>query len=165
MTTEDTPPAVGQPAPTFSAAGTLEPAFSLEARRGRWLVLYFYPKDDTPGCTTESAAFRDAHAVFAGAGCDIVGVSRDPLASHRRFREKLGLPFDLLSDAEEKVCTLYGVMRMKNMYGKQVRGIERSTFLIDPSGVLRHEWRGVKVPGHVDEVLEVLATLRNLQGA
>ena len=162
MTTDNTPTTIGRPAPGFSVAGTLEPAFSLEARRGRWLVLYFYPKDDTPGCTTESAAFRDAHAMFAAAGCDIAGVSRDPLPSHRRFREKLGLPFDLLSDTDEAVCTLYGVMRMKNMYGKQVRGIERSTFLIDADGVLRHEWRGVKVPGHVDEVL---ATLRTLQGA
>lgn len=161
MTTGTTPTAPGQPAPTFSAAGTLDPAFTLESRRGRWLVLYFYPKDDTPGCTTESAAFRDAYAMFAAAGCDIAGVSRDTLASHRRFREKLALPFDLLSDKDEAVCTLYSVIRVKNMYGKQVRGIERSTFLIDPDGLLRQEWRGVKVPGHVDEVL---ATLRSLQG-
>ena len=161
MTTEKTLPAVGQPAPTFTVAGTLDAATALEARRGRWLVLYFYPKDDTPGCTTESAAFRDVHSQFTAADCDIAGVSRDSLASHRRFREKLGLPFDLLSDPDEAVCNLYGVMRLKNMYGKQVRGIERSTFLIDPNGVLRHEWRGVKVPGHVDEVL---ATLRALQG-
>lgn len=153
-------PALDHPAPAFSLAGTLDADFSLQARAGHWLVLYFYPKDDTPGCTTESAAFRDAHSAFAAAGCDIAGVSRDSLASHRRFSEKLGLPFDLLSDADETLCTLYGVMRLKNMYGKQVRGIERSTFLIDPDGVLRHEWRGVKVAGHVDEVL---ATLHRLQ--
>jgi peroxiredoxin Q/BCP len=162
MTTAPQNPAIGQPAPDFSVAGTLDAAFALHDRRGRWLALYFYPKDDTPGCTTESAAFRDAHADFAAAGCDIAGVSRDSIPSHRRFREKLALPFDLLSDTDEAVCTLYGVIRMKNMYGKQVRGIERSTFLIDPNGVLRHEWRGVKVPGHVEEVL---ATLRSLQGA
>ena len=159
MTTESTGPCPGLPAPAFTAAATLAPALTLESCRGRWLVLYFYPKDDTPGCTTESAAFRDAYPEFAAAGCEVLGVSRDPLASHRRFREKLGLPFDLISDVDEGVCERYGVMRLKNMYGKQVRGIERSTFLIDPDGVLRHVWRGVKVPGHVDEVL---ATLRRL---
>ncbi len=160
MTNETDRPAIGHEAPDFSAPATLEPAFTLTSHRGRWLVLYFYPKDDTPGCTTESAAFRDAHADLSAAGCDVAGVSRDTLASHRRFREKLGLPFDLISDTDETVCGLYGVMRLKNMYGKQVRGIERSTFLIDADGVLRHEWRGVKVPGHVDEVL---ATLRQIQ--
>jgi peroxiredoxin Q/BCP len=152
----DTRPIIGQPAPDFSLPGTAETTFSLQAARGRWLVLYFYPKDDTPGCTTESAAFRDAHAAFAAAGCDIAGVSRDSVASHRRFREKLALPFDLLSDADETVCMLFDVLRLKNMYGKQVRGIERSTFLIDAAGVLRHEWRGVKVLRHGDEVLAVL---------
>jgi len=154
-------PALGQPAPALTLPGTLESAVSLQSRAGRWLVLYFYPRDDTPGCTTESAAFRDAHAAFLAAGCDVFGVSRDSVASHQRFRAKLALPFDLLSDPEEQACERYGVMRNKNMYGKQVRGIERSTFLIDPEGVLRHEWRGVKVPGHVDAVL---ATLLGLQG-
>ncbi|NBU59102.1 MAG: peroxiredoxin [Betaproteobacteria bacterium] len=153
-------PAPGQPAPAFSLPGTLAAQVSLQPRNGRWLALYFYPRDDTPGCTIESAAFRDAHAAFAAAGCDVAGVSRDSLASHQRFRDKLALPFDLLSDSDEQVCERYGVMRIKNMYGKQVRGIERSTFLIDPEGVLRHEWRGVKVPGHVEAVL---ATLLELQ--
>lgn len=156
----DARPTIGQPVPEFSLPGTGDTPFSLQAARGRWLVLYFYPKDDTPGCTTESAAFRDAHTAFAAAGCDIAGVSRDSVASHRRFREKLALPFDLLSDTDETVCTLFDVMRLKNMYGKQVRGIERSTFLIDAAGLLRHEWRGVKVPGHVDEVLAVLHGLQ-----
>ncbi|MBU3693276.1 MAG: peroxiredoxin [Rhodocyclaceae bacterium] len=154
-------PDIDQPVPDFTAQGTAEAPFALQAARGRWLVLYFYPKDDTPGCTTESAAFRDAHADFVTAACDIVGVSRDSLASHRRFKDKLGLPFELLSDSDEALCSLFEVIKLKNMYGKQVRGIERSTFLVDPGGVLRHAWRGVKVPGHVDEVL---TTLRALQG-
>lgn len=157
----DTPPSIGQPVPEFSLPSTAETAFSFSAARGRWLVLYFYPKDDTPGCTTESAAFRDAHAEFVALGCDIAGVSRDSLASHRRFHAKLGLPFALLSDTDEAVCKLFDVIKLKNMYGKQVRGIERSTFLVDAEGVLRHHWRGVKVPGHVDAVL---TTLRQLQG-
>jgi peroxiredoxin Q/BCP len=154
-------PALDHPVPDFTAAGTADAPFALQTARGRWLVVYFYPKDDTPGCTTESAAFRDAHAEFAAAGCDIAGVSRDSLASHRRFREKLGLPFDLLSDTDEALCGLFDVIKLKNMYGKQVRGIERSTFLIDAHGVLRREWRGVKVPGHVDEVLAALRALQS----
>jgi len=153
-------PALDQPVPDFTASGTGDVAFCLHAARGQWLVLYFYPKDDTPGCTTESAAFRDACGDFTAAGCRIVGISRDNLTSHRRFRERLGLTFDLLSDADEAICTLFDVIRMKNLYGKQVRGIERSTFLIDANGLLRREWRGVKVPGHVEEVLACLRTLQ-----
>ncbi len=142
----------------FSAIGTGGP-FALADCRGQALVLYFYPKDDTPGCTTESAAFRDLHAEFAAAGCRVLGVSRDSLASHQRFKNKLALPFDLLSDADEALCQQFGVIKLKNMYGKQVRGIERSTFLIDANGVLRKEWRGVKVPGHADEVLAAARAL------
>ena len=115
--------------------------------------MYFYPKDNTPGCTTQSEAFRDAHAEFRKAGAEILGVSRDSLKSHDNFRSKLGLPFELVADTEEKLCQIFGVMKMKNMYGKQVRGIERSTFVIGKDGALLREWRGVKVPGHVAEVL------------
>lgn len=144
----------------FLASSTSDSGFSLRAARGHWLVLYFYPKDDTPGCTTESAAFRDAHADFTRAGCVVVGISRDSVASHQRFRDKLGLPFHLVADTDESLCRAFDVIRLKNLYGKQVRGVERSTFLIDADGVLRAEWRGVKVAGHV---AEVLASLRDLQ--
>lgn len=153
-------PALDQPVPDFTASGTGDDPFSLHAARGQWLILYFYPKDDTPGCTTESAAFRDAYKDFTAAGCRIVGISRDNLTSHRRFRERLGLTFELLSDTDEALCGLFDVIRMKNLYGKQVRGIERSTFLIDANGLLRREWRGVKVPGHVEEVLACLQSLQ-----
>lgn len=148
-----------QPVPDFIAISTGATAFRLSAQAGRGLVLYFYPKDDTPGCTTETAAFRDHHAAFQTLAWDIVGVSRDSLSSHQRFKAKLELPFELLSDPDETLCELFGVMKLKNMYGKQVRGVERSTFLIDRSGVLRREWRGVKVPGHVEDVLQAVSTL------
>ena len=117
-------------------------------------VLYFYPKDNTPGCTTESIAFRELHDQFLDAGTEIYGISRDSLRSHEGFNSKLGLPFELISDPQELVCLQFGVMKMKNMYGKQVRGVERSTFVIDAEGRLVKEWRGVKVPDHADEVLE-----------
>ncbi|AGA35073.1 Thiol peroxidase, Bcp-type [Thioalkalivibrio nitratireducens DSM 14787] len=120
---------------------------------GRRIVLYFYPKDSTPGCTSESRDFAEHQADFDAANAVILGVSRDSLASHERFRSREGLTFDLLSDTDEALCEAFGVIKMKNMYGKQVRGIERSTFLIDEHGVLRREWRKVKVPGHVAEVL------------
>ena len=139
--------------PDFTCASTGGRTFQLSALKGRTLVIYFYPKDDTPGCTTEGAAFRDLHAEFDAANCSIFGVSRDSLASHERFKAKMNFPFDLLSDPDESVCGMFGVIKLKNMYGKQVRGIERSTFVIDGSGKVRKEWRGVKVPGHVDEVL------------
>ncbi|MFM1885274.1 MAG: hypothetical protein RL026_431 [Pseudomonadota bacterium] len=143
----------GQPLPDFSLPSTSGQDFSPAQVRGKWLVVYFYPKDATPGCTTESAAFRDLHGEFAAAGAVVVGVSRDSLASHQKFREKLALPFALLSDADEAVCRRFDVIREKNMYGKKVMGIERSTFLIDPEGRLRREWRKVKVDGHAEEVL------------
>ena len=122
--------------------------------------MYFYPKDDTPGCTVEGAAFRDRYTDFQAAGCEIVGVSRDSLASHERFKAKMAFPFDLLADTDEAACTMFGVIKLKNMYGKQVRGIERSTFLIGADGTLKQEWRGLKVPGHVDEVLKAVKALK-----
>ncbi|MFA7667459.1 MAG: peroxiredoxin [Burkholderiaceae bacterium] len=144
---------IGQPVPDFSAAST-DGEFSLSAQRGRKLVLYFYPKDNTPGCTNESIDFRDRSQQFDEAGATIVGVSRDSLKSHDGFRARHALPFVLISDPDETLCELFGVMKLKNMYGRQVRGIERSTFLIDADGKLAHAWRGVRVPGHADEVLQ-----------
>ena len=149
----------GLKVPDFEAASTGNKTFKLSASLGSPLVLYFYPKDNTPGCTTEGQQFRDLHAQFARLGCAVYGVSRDSVKSHEGFKTKMGFPFDLLSDPEEKVCDLFGVMKMKNMYGKQVRGVERSTFVIDGKGVLVHEWRGVKVPGHVEEVSAFVKTL------
>jgi len=150
---------VGLKVPDFESASTGTAAFKLSARLGSPLVLYFYPKDNTPGCTTEGQQFRDLHAEFARLGCGIFGVSRDSVKSHEGFKSKMDFPFELLSDPDEKVCGLFGVMKMKNMYGKQVRGIERSTFVIDSHGILRREWRGVKVPGHAQEVLEFVRSL------
>ncbi len=123
------------------------------------VVLYFYPKDNTPGCTNESMDFRDAHAEFLAAGCQVWGLSRDALKSHENFKAKLELPFELISDVDETACETFGVMKLKNMYGKQVRGIERSTFVIGADGQLLRAWRGVKVPGHVAEVLAFVKTL------
>ena len=124
------------------------------------MVLYFYPKDNTPGCTSESRDFAATEPAFTAADARIVGVSRDSLASHEKFRARYELPFTLISDSDETLCSLFGVIRQKMMYGKSVRGIERSTFLIDRQGVLRHEWRGLKVPGHVAEVLQAAQTLK-----
>ena len=134
--------------------------FRLSDHHGHAVVLYFYPKDNTPGCTVEGAAFRDAHGTFRKAGAVIVGVSRDSLASHARFKEKMAFPFELVSDPDEALCKRFDVIRMKKMYGRDVRGIERSTFLIGTDGKVAKEWRGVKVPGHVDEVLEAVRALR-----
>ncbi|AZG09132.1 peroxiredoxin [Pigmentiphaga sp. H8] len=150
--------AIGRAAPAFTAPGT-DGDLSLKDLKGRIVVMYFYPRDNTPGCTTEGQNFRDRYADFQAAGAEILGVSRDTLASHQKFKEKQGFPFPLLADPDETLCELYGVMKMKNMYGKQVRGIERSTFLIDAQGKLRQEWRGVKVPGHVDAVLDAVRGL------
>jgi thioredoxin-dependent peroxiredoxin len=145
--------------PDFEADATSGKTFRLGEQRGRPFVLYFYPKDNTPGCTDEGAQFRDLHAEFQSAGCDVYGVSRDSVRSHEGFKAKMAFPFELLSDPDEKLCELFGVMKLKNMYGKQVRGIERSTFLIDAQGSVRKEWRGVKVPGHAAEVLEAVHAL------
>ena len=138
----------------FSAPMTGGRQFHLLGRPARCTVLYFYPKDNTPGCTTESLAFRDLYPEFQAAGTEIVGISRDSMRSHEGFKAKLGLPFELISDPDEAVCLQFGVMKNKMMYGKQVRGIERSTFIVDADGTLVKEWRGVKVPSHADEVLE-----------
>ena len=145
--------------PDFSLPATSGQTFNLAAQAGQVVVVYFYPKDSTPGCTTEAQQFRDLHGEFAAAGAVILGVSRDGLKSHENFKTKQALPFELGSDADEAVCTLFAVMKLKNMYGKQVRGVERSTFVIDRSGVLRRAWRGVKVPGHAQEVLDFVKTL------
>lgn len=148
-------------APDFELDATGGKTFRLSAHLGKNLVIYFYPKDDTPGCTDESLQFRDLYSEFNDHDCDIVGISRDGIKSHEKFKEKLSLPFELLSDSTEIVCELYGVIKMKNMYGKQVRGIERSTFLIDKNGILQREWRGVKVPNHARDVLSFVKVLAN----
>jgi peroxiredoxin Q/BCP len=147
--------AVGVEVPNFKAESTGGP-IELQALRGKTVVLYFYPKDNTPGCTTETREFGDQIEAFSKAGAVVLGVSRDSMKSHEKFKSNLELPFELISDPDEALCALFGVMKMKNMYGKQVRGVERSTFIIDPRGVLSHEWRGVKVPGHVAEVLSTI---------
>ena len=149
-----------KPAPDFELPATGNTRFHLRDARGKPLVLYFYPKDNTPGCTTEGEQFRDLHPQFAAAGCAVYGISRDSLKSHENFKAKMGFPFDLLSDSEELACRLFDVIKMKNMYGKKVRGIERSTFVIDDHGIVRREWRGVKVPGHAQEVLEFVKNLK-----
>lgn len=133
--------------------------FRFSGHKGKILVLYFYPKDATPGCTMQGQEFRDLYAEFQAAGAEIYGISRDSLKSHENFKAKQGLPFDLLSDTNEVACGLFGVIKMKHRYGKQVRGIERSTFVFDASGRLRREWRGVKVLGHAKEVLDFIHTL------
>lgn len=150
---------IGKPVPKFKVASTGDADVTLDTLKGRIVVLYFYPKDDTPGCTTEGCGFRDHHGAFKKAGAIVLGVSRDSLASHEKFRKKYEFPFDLLSDGDEKLCSLFDVIKEKNMYGKKVLGVERSTFLIDQQGVLRREWRKVKVDGHVDEVLEAVKAL------
>jgi peroxiredoxin Q/BCP len=155
----DSPVAIDNTLPDFSAAMTGGGTFQLSDYKGKNLVLYFYPKDNTPGCTTESIAFRDLLPEFAAANALVFGISRDSVRSHEGFKTKLALPFELISDPDEALCGLFKVMKMKNMYGKQVRGIERSTFVIDASGVLVKEWRGVKVAGHVDELLKFVKSI------
>ena len=150
---------LNQPIPDFELPSTSNQTFRLSAAVGKNLVIYFYPKDNTPGCTTEGQDFRNAYPEFARLDCNIVGISRDSIKSHENFKTKMDFPFELLSDADETVCKLFDVMKMKNMYGKQVRGIERSTFVIDANGILRAEWRKVKIDGHVEEVLEFVKNL------
>ena len=145
--------------PATGGSGTFRLSESLSSPKVKSLVLYFYPKDNTPGCTTEGQQFRDLHAQFAKAGALVFGLSRDSLKSHENFKTKMGFPFELLSDAEEKACSLFGVIKMKNMYGRQVRGIERSTFVLDGSRNILREWRGLKVPGHAQEVLDFVKTI------
>ena len=148
-----------QPFPDFQLPGTSGVSFKFSDQRGRPVVIYFYPKDNTPGCTTEGQEFRDLYPQFRKLECGVFGVSRDSLKSHETFKAKMGFPFELLCDADEIACKLFGVIKMKNMYGRKVRGIERSTFVIDRSGELVREWRGVKVPGHAREVLEFVKSL------
>jgi peroxiredoxin Q/BCP len=143
----------------FILASTGEQKFALSDYLGKNIIIYFYPKDDTPGCTTEGQNFRDNWYSFTEKNCVIVGISRDSIKSHESFKEKMQFPFELLSDADETVCNQFDVIKMKNMYGKQVRGIERSTFVIDAKGILRKEWRGIKVAGHVQEILDFVSTM------
>ena len=158
MASKATTPEVGAKVPDFALPSTAG-EFKLSAHRGKHVVLYFYPRDNTPGCTMESVAFRDAKDKFARAGARIFGISRDSMLRHERFSEKYSFSFPLLADEDETVCRLFDVMKEKIMFGKKVRGIQRSTFVIDARGVLRKEWRKVKVPGHVDEVLAFVKTL------
>ena len=143
----------------FKADATGDKTIELKALRGSRVVLYFYPKDSTPGCTLEGQDFRDAHSKFRRQKTVILGVSRDSLASHEKFKAKQKFPFDLLSDPDEKLCKQFDVIREKNLYGRKFMGVERSTFLIDEDGKLRAEWRKVKVKGHVDEVLAAVKAL------
>jgi peroxiredoxin Q/BCP len=143
----------------FSLPATGGGTFTLSQALGKHVIIFFYPKDDTPGCTTEAVQFRDLYEQFQQANCMIVGISRDSMKSHENFKAKFTLPFELLSDTDETVCELFGVMKEKNMYGKQVRGIERSTFVIDKMGALRQEWRKLKADGHAQEVLDFITTL------
>ena len=143
----------------FDVPATGNQSFRLSLFRNKTVIIYFYPKDSTPGCTTEAQQFRDLYPEFVKAGCVIVGVSRDNIRSHENFKAKQALPFDLLSDADEKLCIQFSVIKEKKLYGKLVRGIERSTFVIDGQGVLRREWRGVKAPGHAQDVLDFVITL------
>jgi thioredoxin-dependent peroxiredoxin len=153
------PSALNMTVPEFSAEMTSGKTFRLSDYKGKKLVVYFYPKDNTPGCTTESMQFRDLYPEFQQTNTEIFGVSRDSIRSHEGFKSKIELPFELISDPDETLCLMFDVMQMKNMYGKQVRGVERSTFVIDGNGTLVKEWRGVKVPGHIDEVLEFVKAL------
>jgi peroxiredoxin Q/BCP len=147
---------VNKPIPEFEANATGGIKVTNTSHNGAVLVLYFYPKDNTPGCTTEAMQFRDKYKDFVKAGAQVFGVSRDNMKSHDEFKTKLELPFELIADTEEKMCHMFGVVKNKIMYGKKVKGIERSTFLIGADGVLKQEWRGLKVPGHVDEVLKAV---------
>jgi len=151
--------AVGKAVPDFTLPATGDQTIRLSDLKGHNVVLYFYPKDNTPGCTLEGQDFRDLHAKFKRANAVVLGVSRDSVKSHEGFKSKQEYPFELLSDEDEKVCKLFDVIKPKNMYGKEVMGVERSTFLVDAAGVLRREWRKVKVEGHAAEVLEAVKAL------
>ena len=156
---------VNKPLPEFEALATGNESLSNQSLIGQTVVLYFYPKDNTPGCTTEAMQFRDKYKDFVKAGATVYGVSRDNMKSHDDFKEKLELPFQLIADTEEKMCHMFGVVKNKIMYGKKVKGIERSTFLIGADGVLKQEWRGLKVPGHVEEVLKAVKALKKAEVA
>ena len=152
-------PAIGRVVKDFKASATGDKTIQLKALRGQQVVVYFYPKDATPGCTTEGQDFRDLTSRFKRANTVILGVSKDSLASHERFKEKQKFPFDLIADEDGKVCALFDVIKEKNMYGRKYMGIERSTFLIGANGKLAEEWRKVKVKGHAEEVLSAAKAL------
>lgn len=147
---------LNQPVPSFQGQATSNLIFSMEQMRGYPVVLYFYPKDNTPGCTNEALAFRDHYDAFLDLKVILVGISRDTIKTHENFKKKFSLPFEFISDVDEKICTLFDVIKNKKMYGKEVRGIERSTFLIDSKGILNRAWRGVKVDGHVKQILDAV---------
>lgn len=151
---------VNKPLPEFEAEATNDVEVTNVSHLGQPIILYFYPKDNTPGCTTEAMQFRDKHDEFVKAGAIVFGVSRDNMASHDKFKAKLELPFELIADTEEKMCHMFGVVKNKIMYGKKVKGIERSTFLIDAEGIVVQEWRGLKIAGHVEEVLKAVKLLK-----
>jgi peroxiredoxin Q/BCP len=151
--------------PEFESNATGQVKVTNQSHLGQTVVLYFYPKDNTPGCTTEAMQFRDKYKDFAKAGAAVFGVSRDNMKSHDEFKTKLELPFELIADTEEKMCHMFGVVKNKIMYGKKVKGIERSTFLIGPDGILKQEWRGLKVPGHVEDVLKAVKALKKATSA
>ncbi|WP_440997905.1 peroxiredoxin [Arhodomonas sp. SL1] len=151
--------AIDRPVPDFELPATDDGHFRLSDYRGRQVLLFFYPKANTPGCTQEGKDFRDLHEDLTAADTAVVGISRDGVRAQQNFKEKYGFPFPLLSDKEERVCNLFGVLKEKNMYGRKVIGVERSTFLIDAEGVLRREWRGVKVKGHAAEAMEAARAL------
>ena len=153
-------PVINKSLPEFEALATGGVKFTPQSHVGKAVVLYFYPKDNTPGCTTEAMQFRDKYKDFVKAGATVFGVSRDNMKSHEDFKLKLELPFELIADTEEKMCHMFGVVKNKIMYGKKVKGIERSTFLIGADGSLKEEWRGLKVPGHVEEVLKAVKALK-----
>ncbi|MBP0050189.1 peroxiredoxin [Marinobacterium sp. AK62] len=152
-------PEIDQPFPDFTAQATSDTEVSLSNLKGKNVVIYFYPKDSTPGCTTEGQNFRDLYQEFQALDTEIFGVSRDGMRSHENFKAKQEFPFELISDKEETLCQLFDVIKLKKMYGREYMGVERSTFLIDKEGILRREWRKVKVKGHVDEVLEAVKSL------
>lgn len=154
---------VNKPLPEFEAVATGNESLSNQSLIGQTVVLYFYPKDNTPACTTEAMEFRDKYKDFVKAGATVYGVSRDNMKSHDDFKEKLELPFELIADTEEKMCHMFGVVKNKIMYGKKVKGIERSTFLVGTDGILKQEWRGLKVAGHVEEVLKAVKALKKLE--
>lgn len=153
--------AIDQSVSDFQIPATSDKTVALSDLKGKQVVIYFYPKDSTPGCTTEGQGFRDHYAQFQAANTEVFGVSRDSLKSHENFKAKHGFPFELLSDKDEALCQLFEVIKLKKLYGKEYLGVDRSTFLIDKDGVLRHAWRGVKVPGHVEAVLEQAKALNN----
>ncbi|WP_137820249.1 peroxiredoxin [Pseudomonas sp. 2FG] len=151
--------ALDQPVADFQAQATSGQQIKLSALKGQQVVIYFYPKDSTPGCTTEGQGFRDQYSAFQAADTQVFGVSRDSLKSHENFKCKQEFPFELIADQDEALCQLFEVIKLKKLYGKEYLGVDRSTFLLDKAGVLRQEWRGVKVPGHVDAVLTAAQAL------